>query len=47
MEQAKCMGNENMVRRQELIYGNFPAAFKDYFRHKSQYQILVLYGICS
>ena len=26
MEQAKCMGDENMVRRQELIYGSFPAA---------------------
>ena len=27
IEQAKCMGDENMVRRQQLIYGNFPAAF--------------------
>ena len=26
MEQVKCMGDENVVRREELIYGNFPAA---------------------
>ena len=34
MEQAKCIGDENMVRRQELIHGNLPAALKTIFETK-------------